>query len=444
MRNNVKMALAAITIFIASIATAQERKISLNEAVDLSIKNSKQLKINRAKVEQASVAVKEAIQKRLPDASVSGSYIRLTNPTIGLKTKSNNSSGGNSGGSTPKVNQAAYGILNASLPLYAGGRIRYGIESSKYLAQAEELDAENNKEEVIANTTEAYVNLYKAGAAVILFESNLTEAQQRVKSFTSLEKNGLLARNDLLKAQLQASNVELSLLDAKNNWELANVNMDLMLGLPESTIISPDSAIINQNFSVKALDDYVQSAIKNRKDIEALGLRKQASDLGVKAIKAEQYPSIALTGGYIAADVPKVLTITNAANIGVGVSYNIGSLWKNKAKVEEAEAKSRELEATKELMNNGIRLQVNKAYLNWFSSQKKIDVYAKAIEQADENYRIVKNKYNNGLATVTDLVDADVAQLQAHLNYSFAKADAVVVYNQLLLAAGMLSQPETK
>jgi outer membrane protein TolC len=78
------------------------------------------------------------------------------------------------------------------------------------------------------------------------------------------------------------------------------------------------------------------------------------------------------------------------------------------------------------------------------SSQKKIDVYAKAIEQADENYRIVKNKYANSLATLTDLLEADVSQLQAHLNYSFAKADAVVVYNQLLQAAGILSQPQTK
>jgi outer membrane protein len=446
MKDRIRLAVTVLAILAAGWAQAQSsRPITLNEAIDLSVKNSKQLKINRAKVDQASAAVKEAIQRRLPDATVSGSYIRLTNPAIDMKTKNNNSSGGGSsnGGTMPKVNQAAYGILNASLPVYAGGRIRYGIESSKYLAQAEELDAENNKEEVIENTIEAYINLYKAGAAVTLYNENLAQAQQRVKDFANLEKNGLLARNDLLKAQLQESNVELALLDARNNFELANVNMDLMLGLPENNILSADSSLINQNFSVKGLDDYVQAALKNRKDIEALGLRKQAADLGVKATKAERYPGIALTGGYIAADVPKLLTITNAANLGIGVQYNIASLWKNKAKVEEAEARSRELEATQELMNNNLRLQVNKAYLNWLSSQKKIEVYAKAIEQADENYRIVKNKYANSLANLTDLLEADVAQLQAHLNYSFAKADAVVVYNQLLLASGSISQPET-
>jgi outer membrane protein len=447
MKDSIRSLLMMSGLFVSSILYAQEQKpVTLNQAIDLSIKNSKQLKINRAKVEEASASVKEAIQKKLPDASVSGAYMRLSNANVDLKTKTTNNggNGGSSTGENPKVSQAMYGILNASLPIYAGGRIRYGIESSKYLAEAVKLDAENSKEEVIENTTEAYINLFKAKSAVDLYNKNLEQANQRVKDFRNLEQNGLLARNDLMKAELQVSNTELALLDAQNNWQLANVNMNLMLGLPESTILVLDSSIINQKFSVQTLDDYVQSALKNRKDLEALGLREQAADVGVKATKGEYYPSIALTGGYVAADIPKVLTVTNAVNIGVGVSYDIGSLWKTKAKVEGAEARSKQLEATQELMNDNIRLQVNKAYLNWLSSEKKIEVYAKAVEQADENYRIIKNKYNNSLATITDLLEADVAELQANLNYSFAKADAVVMYQQLLQSAGLLTQSEIK
>ena len=118
------------------------------------------------------------------------------------------------------------------------------------------------------------------------------------------------------------------------------------------------------------------------------------------------------------------------------MAYSIGSLWKTKAKIQGAEARARQLVASEELLNDNIRLQVNRAYLNWLSSQKKIEVYAKAIDQANENYRIVKNKYNNSLATTSDLLEADVAQLQARLNYTSARADAVVIYNQLLLASG--------
>jgi outer membrane protein TolC len=71
---------------------------------------------------------------------------------------------------------------------------------------------------------------------------------------------------------------------------------------------------------------------------------------------------------------------------------------------------------------------------------KKIDVYETAVEQATENFRIINNKYNNSLATTTELLEADVAQLQSKMNYAFAKSDAVVAYKQLLQSAGLLAQ----
>jgi outer membrane protein TolC len=428
-----KFLFALFTVLSVQLVLAQDtRPITLREAVELSIRNSKQLKISGARVEESSAALKEAQEKILPDAKASGAYMWLSSANVNLKSSSSTNGGG-----SPKVSQALYGIVNASLPIYTGGRIRYGIESSRFLAEAAKLDAETDRDAVVMNTVEAYVNLYKAKAAVDLVNENLGQARQRVKELTSLEKNGVLARNDLLKAELQASNTELSLLEVENNWQLANINMNLMLGLPDKTVLQPDSSMINEVISLQPLETYVQSAEKNRKELESVGLKTQAAQSGVKATKGELYPSLALTGGYVAADIPKVLTITNAVNIGVGFSYNIGSLWKTKSKLQGAEARVKQLAATRELMSDQVRLQVNRAYLNWLNSQKKIEVYQKAVEQASENYRIIKNKYNNSLATTTELLDADVAQLQAGMNLLFSRADAVVVYNQLLQAAGM-------
>jgi outer membrane protein TolC len=82
---------------------------------------------------------------------------------------------------------------------------------------------------------------------------------------------------------------------------------------------------------------------------------------------------------------------------------------------------------------------VNKSYLTLLSYRKKIEVYSSAVTQAEENYRIVKNKFDNSLATTTDLLEADVAQLQARLSYTLARADAFVSYNKLLQVTGMLS-----
>jgi outer membrane protein TolC len=440
MRNKLKTILFTFS-FLPLLATAQEKKtLSLNDAIDLGIKNSKQLKINQAKIDEASGAVKEAEEKKLPDAKVSGSYLRLNSANFDLKTKDNSGGGSSSGsGESPKINQAVYGLVNVALPIYNGGRIRYGIESAKFLEQAEKLDAANDKDAVIQNTIEAFANLFKAKTAVFLVKENLLQSQQRTKDFANLEKNGLLPRNDLLKTELQSSNVELSLLDAENNLQVANFNMDLLLGLPTATELVLDTAGIEKKNDNRVLDDYIQVATSGRKDIEAINYRHKAAESGIKSIKSELYPSISLTGGYVAADVPHVFSVTNAFDLGLGVSYNIGSLWKNKSKVQQAEARMKQLSISSTILDDNIRQQVNKNYLSLLSNRKKIDVYAKAVEQAQENYRIVKNKFDNSLATTTDLLDADVAQLQARLSYTLARADAFVAYHKLLQTAGILS-----
>ena len=191
--------------------------------------------------------------------------------------------------------------------------------------------------------------------------------------------------------------------------------------------------------SVKTLDEYEQEALKERKDIGAASFRKNAASTGVKNAKSNYYPTIALTGGYIAANIPKVLTITNAVNVGVGVKYNLASLWKSKTTIHQATLKVQQLQLGEELLNDNIRLQVNQAYQTYLVSEKKIQVYEKAVLQATENYRVTKNKYDNSLATTTELLDADVALLQSNLSVTNAKADSFLAYNKLLQVTGALN-----
>ena len=410
------------------------QKINLQQAIDLSIKNSKNLKIADSKVLLASADVHEAKDRKLPNASVSASYLRLSSANVDLKSAQN------SNRPSPKVNQAVYGIANVTMPLYAGGRIKYGIESAEYLEKAAKLNVENDKESVVYNTIQAYTNLYKSSKSVDVINENLNASVQRDSLFSRLEQNGILARNDLLKAQLTTSNIELSLLDAQNNFTIANINMALLLGLPENTLIEVDSSFVNVTQQLKPFIEMENMALQNRKDLQAIAFQKKAAAVGVKVAKAEAYPTIALTGGYIAADIPKLITVTNAINIGLGVQYNIASLWKNNTKLTQARAKEVQLNATESLLNDGIKLQLNRDYQNYFFAQKKIDVYEKSIVQATENYRITKNKYDNNLVTITDLLEADVSLLQAKLNVTVAKADAALAYNKILSTTGTLSK----
>jgi len=429
-------AFSMLMFFTATKLQGQEtRKITLQEAIDLSISNSHLLKNNSAKIDEAVAAVKEANEKKLPDFSISGSWLYLPiTPNISLKTNSNNG-----GGSSPSVSQAMYTSTGISMPLFTAGRLDYGIESAKYLEKAARLNADENKEAVIFNSISAFGNLYKARAAVELVKEYLEQSNKRVQDFSNLEKNGLLARNDLLKAELQSSNIELTLLDVENNLQLASVNMALMLGLPEKTILIADSASLIKAVKPKSFEEYEQLALTERKEIGSAMLHKKIAELGVKSLKAGYYPGLALTAGYIAANVPGFLTITNAVNVGVGVKYDLSSIWKTKTKLAAAGAIVQQLASSELMLSDQIRLQVNETYQAYKLSEKRIQVYQKALVQSTENFRIIKNKYENTLATATDLLEAEVTQLQSRLMVVGATVDSIVAFNKLLQSTGILT-----
>ena len=431
----IKITLLLATILFLQNAFAQDRKITLQEAIDLGVKNSKQLKADAAKIIAATAGVTQAEDNRLPGFTVSGSYLRLATPTISTKIKALS---GSDSSKSPKINQAMYGIASVSYPLFTGGKIKFGIESARFLEQATRLDVDNDKQGVILNTVDAFINLYKSEKVITLIKESLETSRKRDTDFLRLENNGLLARNDRLKASLQTSNIELSLLDAESNRKVSNINLNLMLGLAEGTILSPDSASLKSATNIKTIDEYEQMAL-HRKDIEALSYRQKAASSSVKVAIAEKYPTIALTGGYVAASIPNFITITNAVNIGIGVQYNVAGLWKTNTNLQKARAREQELLANSEQLNDAVRMEVNRDFENYLLSTKKIDVYDKAVQQAEENYRITKNKYDNSLVTTTDLLDADVAQLQARLNVTLAKADAIAAYNKLLQTTGTLN-----
>ena len=414
--------------------SAQEKRtISLEEAVKLGIENSKNLKIDRAQIEESTANLLAAKNKQLPELTVSGSYLyQPLEPHVDLKLQ------GMSGGG-PKVSNVLYGSANVSVPIYSGGRIKYGIKSAEYLVEASKLNTENDKNAIAYNISQAYNNLFKANEVVKLLKENLTSSQKRDESFIKLENNGVIARNDRLKAQLQTSNTELQLMEAENNYSIANINMDLLLGLPDNTKIEVDSNYIGEDDLGKPDDYYLNLARENRNDIKALDYQRKAAALGTKSAKAEHLPSLAFTGGYVAADIPKLLTITNAVNVGVGIQYNLSNIWKKNSSYVQSKAKEQELAANNDLLNDNVTLEVKRDYQNDLFAHKKIDVYQRALEQAEENYRIILNKYNAGLETITNLLDADTAKITANVNVITSKADAALAHKKLLQTTGTIN-----
>lgn len=421
-------------IGISSIEAQEKTSLTLDEAIHLAWAKSNEVNLANAKVATKKYELQSVKNNRYPDLKVSGQYQRLTKASIDLKVNKSSDSE-----PLPVVDQLMIGQVNASLPVFAGFKIQNSIKAYDNMYQAETASAMQTKEDVAMQVVNYYAGLYKAQKTVELLKENQKSAQQRVDDFLELEKNGIIPRNDLLKSQLQVSKVQLSLDRAISELNIVNFELASLLKMDPKTkleIRESDFA----NFQMTNVPTNEEPALANRQDLEAIRLQEKASLANIQIAKSGYYPTISLIAGYTALDLKNVITVQNAMNVGVGVSYDLSGILKNGTNVKIAENKALEIQNSGAMLTDYIKIQVQKAIEDYNLALKQDLVYNQAVEQASENYRIVSDKYDNGLSDTNDLLEADVEQLGSNINKTLAKANVIQKYYELLSVTGQLNQ----
>jgi outer membrane protein TolC len=426
-------------IGISSVTAQEKTSLTLNEAINLAWTKSNEVTLANTKVKTKQYELQSKKNNQYPDLKLSGQYQRLTNAAVDFKINQNNSG---SQEPQPIVNQLMIGQLNASVPVFSGFKIQNSIKVYENLYEAEMATATQTKEDIALRVIDYYAGLYKAQKTIELLKENQKSAQQRVTDFIELEKNGIIPKNDLLKSQLQASKIQLSLDETNNNLKIINFYLVTLLKLnPETKLEIRESDFAD--FQMTNIPTNDLPALENRKDLLAIRLQEKASEANIKIAKGAYYPAIAIIGGYTALDLSNVITVQNAMNIGVGISYDLSAILKNGTLVKLAENKFIEAQNAEAILTDYIKSQVQKAIEDYDLALKQNVVYGQAVEQSSENYRIIKDKYDNGLSDTNDLLEADVEQLSSKINKALARANTIQKYYELLSVTGQLSQTFT-
>ena len=242
----------------------------------------------------------------------------------------------------------------------------------------------------------------------------------------------------MLKAQLQQSRVQLSLDEMKKNVSILNFYLVTLMKLPENYKIGIDEHQFDNGKSalkIRTFDD----ALKNRKDLEAFTFIEKAADNNINISKSAYYPQIVLKAGYAALQLQNVATITNAMTFGLGFNYDLSTIFKVGKDIKLSKNKLSITQINHEILTENIKVQNQQALENYNLTLKQNLVYDQAVGQATENYRIVKDKNDNGLATTTELLEADTEQLNSKLNYALSRANSFLKYYEMQSAAGTLT-----
>ena len=417
-----------ICLVVATLAQAQEKNVSLQEIVQQSLQNSKSVKVAEAAKNTSEYKVQSAKNNRLPDVSLSGQYMHLfTTTNVDFKIPMQSSTAGNS----IEPSQMMMASANASLPIFAGFKIKNGIKQSELMVDLSNLQIEATKENVVWQAINLYFGLYRTQHSIDVLNENLVRANQRVKDFQNFLDNGIIPRNDLLRVKLQASNVQVAIEEAQTQYKNINYRLNILTGQDENTVVNVND--IQDLSTLESSQDF-----SHRTDVKSYELKDKMVENQIKIAKAAYYPQLAVSAGYYALDIDKVASITNATNVGIGLKYDLSSLYKNKAEVEIAKAEKLENELQRETTIDKAKVEISEAFQKFELAKKKNIVYNEAVEQANENYRIVKDKNENGLADTDDLLEADVQQLQAKINKVVGDADEQLAIYEYYYTTGIL------
>ncbi len=422
---------------VGTRANAQDKTLRLEEAVELGLQNSKVLKLSQAKIDEAVSQYNQEKDRALPEGSVSLAYNRAQIPY-------NRLSFGEESISLPKSANAFLGIASVSQTIFAGHRLKYAQESTNMLTDIARLDAVKDKDQITYDIINAYYNLYKVQQSIKVVNQNLETIDDQIHQSQRFFEQGLVTKNDVLRFQLQRSNVQMNGVDLESNRKIINHNLNILLGLPESTRLVIDEIPMAKR-SVLTLNDYIDSALTNRKELAQLDIRRQIAETNIKSIKANTTPTLAASAGAYYVDVsanpiPRAGNFITPVTVGVTASWNFGTLWTNKNKIAQAKIQETEVDINKGIVSDQLRNEVNQNYQNYITAMDKIQLLQTAIEQASENSNILASKYRSNIASATDRADAETLLYQAQINLALAKADADLAYYTLMKSTGKLNK----
>jgi outer membrane protein TolC len=435
----VKKKLAGVLgIFLFSVFTssAQVKTLGLKEAVQLGIQNSKQLKQSQYKIDAALARLDQSKDARLPKASVGFQYLHalMLARTVNIP------------GLTQKAMELPFdlpayiGTLSVSEPIFAGNQLKYARQSADLMVKLSRLDADKDKEDITWLIINEYINYNKILQNQQIVEQNRQDVQSKLDQIIKYGAQGLATQNDVLRFQLQKSQIQLTQIELENNRKIANYNMNILLGFPDSTEIRlSDLSYRLDEHPVFA--DLLHQAETNRRELQDLSYEDKLADINIKKIKDQRLPTLAANAGAYYINPTKKLIPTNhtvlaPVTLGVGASWDIASLYTNKNKVREAAIQKQELATGKDQALDDIRKEVNQYYIQYLQSLERIKVLQDAVTQASENERIYESKFSNNLATTTERIDAQTLVYQSRVNLELAKSDATIAYYNLLKSTG--------
>jgi len=428
----------AVLLFSVAAADAETLKLSLRNAMSMALENNNQIKAARFNSDAASQGVNVANSRYLPAVALEETFAATNSPTNAFMMKLDEGNFAFSDFDTinnPSTRHDFKTVLSVQQPLFVPS-LSPLKEMAVKDAQKAELELEAARQGIAFQVFFTYLDVQKGDAQLGAADKAVADARENMRLATVRTSSGVGLRSDELRSRTHLSMVEQQHITARNNLTLARMKLAMLIGLPEDNQFEISG--FQEGVAVPAISDQVVSdALQTRVEVKQSHTALEKSDAALRLARSEYLPTVGAFASYQlnAKDAP--FTSDNEAwSAGVSLKWNIFDGFRTNSERKRAlsgQAAAREMLAS---TTKDIRYQLRESYVRRDEAGKRLEVTKHAVADAEETVRLLTKRYENSLATLVELLDAQTALNQARANLVETEAGYAVAGGRVYYMTG--------
>jgi len=439
-----KRIITTILLCATAISFAQQKELTLKGAIRYALEHKADAEKARLDVKKSEYQIQDVRANALPNLTASGGMVY--NPKL-QATYIDGSAFGIPGGDPLKMEMGQKWSANAEAKLTQmlfSQAVFMGLKAARTTREFYLLNQQLTENEIIEKVAKAYYQVYQTRQMLQNVEANLALTEKTAGVVKGLNEAGLAKKIDLDRTTVALNNLKSARQQALNGLQLSENALKYMIGKPMNEQIILPKEGFEANYDLA----FAKGSSNNRIELQVLEKQKQLLDINVKVKRAALYPSLMLqaTYGYLSMG-PKMPIIygkkdkvygADYSSITLGVSVPIFSGFGTTAKIRQAQIESQALEATLKDTHLAMDLAYENAHSQLNNNLLTIDSQKENVKLAEEVLLNTQNNYQQGLASLTDLLDAERSLSDAKNNYTNALLDYKLAEIELLKSQGKL------
>lgn len=396
---------------------------SLDSLLHRADEASVQLRVSRSALESAEESVKHARNQMMPDIQLEGSVGYLGNGQLWDRDFSNYTAVEN----PHLTNNFA---VRAQQVIYSGGALSSSYRLAQLGREMATLTMEQNRQEVRFVITGHYLDLCRLSNQVVVLQENICLTDTLLDNVRARVSAGTALESDITRYELQLANLQLQLERTKSSMDVLSYQLVSMLHLSSPIEVEPK---VVADMSLQSHSEWQGRAVESNIQLKQADMQVRMQEQEVRLSRSVMIPKIAFVAedhldGPITIEVPVLDKNFNYWFMGVGVQYDLSSIYKGRRAVRQSRLALRQAQEQQSLVAEQTEQAVQSAYSDWLTAIVEVRTQEKAVELAQENYRVTRYRYENGLCLLTDMLDAASEKLSAELG--LVNAQISVQYNQ--------------